>query len=209
MSKIERYLPNNQYQAAMNANAPSASNPFLTEADFNPATANFGLYTQTSSSTPVTNTIVETSLLDGGLGTLTVPANGFKAGDSFQAVLSGHISSRNNDTLTIRIKTQSGVLLAQTGTVTMPTCTNQHWDLKLNFTVRTIGVATVASIASTLLFTYTKNASNAFEGTNVSIINNTTFDTTVDNTLIVTAQWSAANTTNSIYSELFTLYKTY
>lgn len=209
MSKIERYLPNNQYQAAMNANAPSASNPFLTEADFNPATANFGLYTQTSSSTPVTNTIVETSLLDGGLGTLTVPANGFKAGDSFQAVLSGHISSRNNDTLTIRIKTQSGVLLAQTGTVTMPTCTNQHWDLKLNFTVRTIGVATVASIASTLLFTYTKNASNAFEGTNVSIINNTTFDTTVSNTLIVTAQWSAANTTNSIYSELFTLYKTY
>lgn len=209
MSKIERYLPNDQYQAAMNANAPSASNPFLTEADFNPATANFGLYTQTSSSTPVTNTIVETSLLDGGLGTLTVPANGFKAGDSFQAVFSGHISSRNNDTLTIRIKTQSGVLLAQTGAVTMPACTNQHWDLKLNFTIRTIGVATVASIASTLLFTYTKNASNAFEGTNVSIINNTTFDTTVSNTLIITAQWSAADTSNSIYSELFTLYKTY
>lgn len=33
MSKIERFLPNNQYQAAMNANAPSTANPFLTEAD--------------------------------------------------------------------------------------------------------------------------------------------------------------------------------
>jgi hypothetical protein len=36
MSKIERYLPNNQYQAAMNANAPSAVNPFLTELDLPP-----------------------------------------------------------------------------------------------------------------------------------------------------------------------------
>lgn len=36
MSKIERYLPNNQYQAAMNANTPSAVNPFLTELDLPP-----------------------------------------------------------------------------------------------------------------------------------------------------------------------------
>lgn len=32
-TRIGRDLPNNQYQAALNANAPSASNPFLTSAD--------------------------------------------------------------------------------------------------------------------------------------------------------------------------------
>jgi hypothetical protein len=31
---IDRNLPNNEYQAAVNANNPSASNPFLTETDF-------------------------------------------------------------------------------------------------------------------------------------------------------------------------------
>ena len=34
------------------------------------------LYTQTNSSTPVTATNVEGNLLDGGLGSLTIPANG-------------------------------------------------------------------------------------------------------------------------------------
>jgi hypothetical protein len=33
MSKIERFLPNNQYQAAMNAASPSSTNPFLTALD--------------------------------------------------------------------------------------------------------------------------------------------------------------------------------
>ena len=168
-----------------------------------------GLYAQTANSTPITNTTSELSLLDGGVGSLTVPANGFAVGDSFQANLSGHINSKNNDKIQIRIKTAAGVLLADTGQITMPSCTNQHWDLKINFTIRALGTATVASIASTAMFTYTKNASNAFEGENVSIINSTTFDTTVNNTLQITAQWNAADSLNSIYTELFTLFKTY
>lgn len=168
-----------------------------------------GLFAQTASSTPITNTTSELTLLDGGVGSLTVPANGFQVGDSFQANLSGHINSKNNDTIRIRVKTVAGVLLADTGVVTMPSCTNQHWDLKINFTIRALGAAGVASIASTAMFTYTKNASNAFEGENVSVINNTTFDTTVNNTLAITAQWGAADPLNSIYTELFTLFKTY
>ena len=91
----------------------------------------------------------------------------------------------------------------------MPQCTSQHWDLKINFTIRALGVAGVASIASTLLFTFTKDASISFEGENVSIVNNTTFDTTISNTLEITAQWGAADPLNSIYTELFTLHKTY
>jgi len=168
-----------------------------------------GLFAQTGDSIPITNTTSELTLLRNGVGSLTVPAKTFKPGDSFQANLSGHINSKNNDQIRIRIKTAAGVLLADTGAITMPSCTNQHWDLKINFTIRQDGGAGIASIASTVMFTYTKNASNAFEGENVSIVNSTTFDTLVSNTLEITAQWNAADPLNSIYTELFTLFKTY
>lgn len=166
------------------------------------------LYTQTNSSTPISNTVVETSLLDGGLGTLTVPANMFKVGDSFHAVLTGHISSINNHHLQIRIKCD-GIDLADTGVIVMPSCTNKHWKLDVHFTIREIGAAGIASIVSGGTFIYTKDASNAFEGVTFSKETNTGFDTTIDNTLEITAQWNTANAGDSIYSEIFTLNKTY
>lgn len=167
-----------------------------------------GLYTQTSTSIPVTGTISELSLLDGGVGSLTVPANGFQLGDSFLATLTGHLSSANNQTLRIRIKTDS-ILLADTGLITMPATTTKHWTLTVNFTIRALGTAGVASIASGGSFIYAKNASNAFEGSTFSVENNTTFNTTISNTLEITAQWGSTNATNSIYSEIFTLTKIY
>lgn len=173
-----------------------------------PGTSNFGLFTQTSSSTPVTNTTVETSLLDGGLGTLTVPANGFRVGDSFHAVLTGHVSSVNNHTLQIRIKTD-GVVLADTGSIIMSGSTNKHFKFEVDFIVRAIGGSGTARIATGGIFFYTKDASNSFEGTNFSTETFTGFDTTVANTLVITAQWGQINTGDIIYSELFTLTKTY
>lgn len=166
------------------------------------------LYTQTNSSTPVTNTLVETSLLDGGVGTLTVPANGFKVGDSFHAVATGHINSVNNHTLRIRIKSD-GIVLADTGVITMAASTAKHWKLEIEFIVRAIGASGVASIATGGAFFYTKDASNAFEGTNFSTETSTGFDTTISNTLAITAQWGTASAGDSIYSEIFTLNKTY
>jgi hypothetical protein len=168
----------------------------------------YGLYTQTASSTPVTNTTTETSLLDGGVGTLTVPANGFKVGNSFHAILTGYISSVNNHTLRIRIKTD-GIVLADTGVITMAGATGRHWKLEIYFTIRTLGASGVASIATGGTFMYTKNASTNFEGTNFSTETTTGFDTTISNTLSITAQWGQTNTGDSIYSEIFTLNKTY
>ena len=167
------------------------------------------LYTQTNSSIPVTATAVEGNLLDGGLGTLTIPANGFQVGDSLHGSLIGHLSCVGTATLQVRIKTASGILLADTGAMAMNAATNKHWKLDFNFTIRQLGAATVASIASGGLFSYTKNSGLNFEGVNFSIINNTTFDTTVLNTLVITAQWDTNNAGNSIYSELFTLFRTY
>jgi len=167
------------------------------------------LYTQTNSSVPVTATAVEGSLLDGGLGSLTIPANGFQVGDSFSGSIIGHLSCVGTATLQIRVKTASGILLADTGAMAMSAATSKHWKLDVNFTIRQLGAPTVASIASGGLFAYTKNSGLNFEGVNFSIINNTTFDTTIANTLVITAQWNTNNAGNSIFTEIFTLHKTY
>lgn len=174
----------------------------------NPLGYTRGLFAQTISSTPVTATITPGSLIGTGQGSLSVPANGFKIGDSFRANFEGHISAKNNDTIRIVVKT-GAVILADTGAIIVPNITNRHWTMWIDFTIRSTGGAGVAAIASGGQFTYLKDASNAFEGNAFSIINNTTFDTTVSNTLEVTAQWSSNSNLNSIYSEIFTLTKTY
>ena len=169
---------------------------------------NYGLFNQTGSSTPVTNTTSELTLLDGGVGTLEVPANGFKKGDAYKLIMTGHISSKNNDTLEIRIKAGS-TLLADTGVITMPQTTNKDFNLDINFSIFNTGSAGNASIASGGKFIYSKDASNAFEGINFSIINSSSFDTTISNTLAITAQWSAADPLNKIFSEIVTLNKAF
>jgi hypothetical protein len=167
-----------------------------------------GLFSQTVDGPTVTNTTVESSILGTGVGSLSVPAGAFKVGDSFHITVIGHLSSKNNDDLRIRVKSGS-VVLVDTGSVNMPGLTNQHFELNIDFTIRAIGAAGVASIASGGQLTYIKDASTAFEGVDFSVINNTTFDTTVLNTLTITAQWNAANPLNSIYTEIVTLTKTY
>jgi hypothetical protein len=169
---------------------------------------NYGLFTQTVSSTPITNTTTETSLISTGVGTLSVPANGFSIGDSFYAISTGHISAQNNNTLRFRVKA-NGVLLVDTGVLTLAGTTNKHYKLELFFTVRTLGGSGVASIVTGGNFTYIKDASTNFEGQLFSTETSTGFNTTIQNTLTVTAQWGAANVNNSIYSDIFTLNKTY
>ena len=173
-----------------------------------PASTNYGLFAQTVSSIPVTATVTESSLIGTGVGTLTVPVNSFKVGDSFHAKLIGHMSCVGSATLEIRVRSGS-TLLADTGVIALDTTTNKHWEINVYFTIRSLGVATVASVASGGLFSYIKNSGTNFEGANFSIINNTTFDTTVINTLNITAQWNTNNSGNSIYSELCILHKLY
>ena len=168
-----------------------------------------GLLSQTGNSTPVANTDIEGTLIDGGVGSLSVPANGFKVGDSFRVDMAGVMSAQNsNGSLTIRLKSGS-VNLGSSPALDMPGITNQVWVLNVNFTVRSIGPAGVASLVTIAQFHILKLASGTQQGFAWNQVNNTTFDTTTPNALNITAQWTAANTNNSIYSDIFTLYKTY
>lgn len=166
-----------------------------------------GLFSQTGDS-PNNNTILETTLVDGGVGSLTVPANSFAVGDSFSVVMGGKISCPNNSPVTIRIKSGS-VILATTGAITLPKITDKNWELEISFTIRQIGAAGIASIVTHGDFLYLRDSGSNFEGVTFSTTNNTTFNTTISNTLDITGQWSILNPAKVLYSEIFTLSKIY
>jgi hypothetical protein len=164
-----------------------------------------GLYSQTAQSVPVTTS---GSLIDGGVGTLMVPANGFQIGDSFNAYFSGQITSANNQQISITIMA-GAVTLASSGTITLPSTTNKNWELYITFTIRAIGSAGTASIATSGTFFFNKNASNAPESVGFFSQNNTTFSTTISTTLQVNVQWITVNPANTIHTDLFNLYRIY
>ena len=168
----------------------------------------YGLYAQTATGPNVTG-VTEQSVVGAGVGTLSVPANAFSIGDSFTCALDGAISSLSTATLQIRIKTLSGVVLADTGVIDMEAATAKTWLLSLYFTVRTLGGPGLASISSGGLFSYIRNGGSQFEGFVLSTVNSTTFDTTINNTLVVTAQWDSGSTSNSIQSYNFILQKVF
>jgi hypothetical protein len=199
-----------------------------------PSSINYGIFAQTAKSVPVTNTTQAQSLIyvnferrvdqDGGVtesmscmdpslryygsvGALSVPANSFRVGDSFHVNLSGYVSCSNNQAIGLRVMANGGATVLALAATTLATATNKFFDLVITFTVRAIGTAGVAKIATSGQFTYSKDASNSFEGTDFIYINEDTFDTTIDNTLDITAQWANASTSNSIHSEVFTLNK--
>ena len=176
--------------------------------DTNIPPKSYGLYAQTASG-PIVTGIAEQSVIGTGVGGLSVPANAFSIGDSFTAALDGIISCISSATIHIHVKTVAGAILADTGVVSLAAATNKAWLLNLYFTVRTLGGAGVASISSGGLFSYIRNGGAQFEGYVLSTINTTTFDTTVNNELVITVQFNTGNAGNTIQSYNFTLQKVY
>ena len=167
-------------------------------------------YSQTSASTPITNTTTETSLFNGAtsVGTLSVDRDVFQVGDSFHAKVGGFISNLNNTDAQIRVKSGS-VVLADSGIITLPSMTNKVFEIELDFTIRTIGGTGVASIITMGEINYVQNSGTSFEGYNFCVLNNTTFDTTIPNTLDITWTWATASASNSITTDIVNLRKTY
>lgn len=177
-------------------------------ASTNPYTPTGGLYVQTDTNVPVTPATSPGSIIGLGLGSLSVPANGFQVGDSFHVTMSCYINCANNQDFQIDVQT-NGNTLGTTGVITLPQITAGSLELEIDFTIIKLGTATNAEIVSAGVLTYIKDSSSAFEGATFSTRNNTTFDTTVLNTLDIKATWIGADPSNSIYTNLFVLSKTY
>jgi hypothetical protein len=91
----------------------------------------------------------------------------------------------------------------------MGACASSVWQLSINFTIRQTGGTGTASIVTLGVFHSTKQSNGTPLGFAFNTINSTTFDTTISNTLDVTAEWSSNSALNSIYSDIFILNKIY
>lgn len=169
-----------------------------------------GIYSQTTEGTDKTGTTYQSILSGTGVGSLSVPANGFAVGDTFHADLCGIMSGVNNDDILFEINAgPTSAVNLLSSTTTMKTTTDKVFTLKMKFVIRAIGAAGVASIATYSEFMYNDNATNKSETFVFYNENASTFDTTTANVLDIQVKYSSANGSNKSRSELFTIHKAY
>jgi len=170
-----------------------------------------GLSSGTSNSAILTASTAEQSILSATfVGARTAPANTFGVGDSFVAVLAGNFSAANGDTLTLRLKGGPlGTTVLSSIVVPLNNATGTYFELEIDFVVRATGAAGVGDIVANYDFSYNQASGGNFQGERKCEVNNTNFDTTVDNVLDITAQFSSASASNSIETLLSTLGKVY
>ena len=165
---------------------------------------NYGLFSQTVQGSTI-NTAPEQSIVGTGVGSLSIPANGFTVGDSFHAKLGGIINATGGggrSEIIVRIKA-GAVVLASTGVFDLDNATNQGWELELDFTITALGAT--GSISTNGDFVYTKD--NARDVYGYIFQDSQALDTTVSNTLDVTVEWNVINGGDDIYCANFVLQK--
>lgn len=151
------------------------------------------LFSQTASVT-VANTTTETSLTNGGSGSLTLPANFFIPGRTISLVMWGYHSSVANPNITVKVKFGSTVILT-TGAVASGNSTNTAVKLDCTITCRTVGATGTVFAQGT--YTEAGTGANIFDMTNTAT---TTIDTTASQTVDITVQWGTASASNTITS---------
>jgi hypothetical protein len=167
----------------------------------------YGLFTQTGTTANISG-VTEQSIIDGGLGTLSVGANQFQVGDTFHAEIKGHLSN-NNDFLQFRVKGDSVVLADSTSIQYNTSGDDTLFTLDIYFVIRQVGSASIASILTKGFLRTVKNSNFSVNGYSFESENNSTFDTTIANTLDITIQFDAADPQTYIYTDFFVLNKIY
>ena len=165
-----------------------------------------GSFAQTVQSA-IINTVGEQSIVGTGIGTLSVPSNTFKIGDSFHAKIGGVINATGGggrSEITFKIK-NGATILASSGVFDLDTAINEAWELELDFTINTIGAG--GTIATNGNFEFTKTNDRKLSGTVFQDVQS--IDTTIVSTLDITVEWNVLNVGDDIYSSNFVLYKTF
>jgi hypothetical protein len=167
----------------------------LTTSTINGLTTTGGVYMTTTNANLFTGT-TETSIFLGsvGVGSLTVPENGFKI-SSFHLNLSGTFNSINGDTLTVRLKngsTLGSLVIPLTGT------SGEFFECEIDFSIRVLGGLGVAQISTNFDWTNSDVSLTGWRGIRTVQVNSTQFSTLISNTLDVTVQFDTVNAGNSL-----------
>jgi len=153
------------------------------------------LFSQTEIKT-VSNTVSETALTGTGDGSLTIAANSWAAGDTMTVRASGTYGTNATlpGTLTLRLKW--GSPLTQTFTINLPdNQSGKTWSIESTLTRHSVGSGGTVSGGGFLLYAVTGELApwNAEDP-----IADETNDSTVTQTIALTAQFSLADSDNTI-----------
>jgi hypothetical protein len=165
----------------------------LTVQSVNNLTPSSGLFMITSNGPLISNTTDEINLIEGAslVGSNLVPAGTFEI-SSFHANYSGSFNSLNGRTLAIKVRS-NGTILASFPAIELTNAPGEFFEVELDFSIRSLGGPGIASISTNIDFTYGDQGATSWRGERACVVNSTTFDTTIDNQLVITAQFSDAN----------------
>lgn len=161
------------------------------------------IFTQTATKT-VGNTVTETTLTNTGTGSLTLAASSITSGTTYRVTARGYLSYTSG-TLIVRFKI-GGTTFAATPAAQFATATNTGFIMELLMTCYTTGssgtVWTQGHISPMKV-----NKSNP--DNLIAMVNTTTntINTTISNAIDVTAQWSIANSANTVTVTNLTIQK--
>ena len=174
-------------------------------ASINGLTPSGGVYSGISDGNVITQASGQSDLLPVSfVGSLNIPADGFKVGDAYHLVVAGIFPSENKgDDITIEIKQNGTSLGVLTLELKNPDATPSNFEVEADFIIRSVG--TTGSLASNIDFTFNEDVDSKFEGTRSTTI--TTIDTETASTLSVLASVNGAG--SSIQSRLAYLRKQY
>ena len=164
-----------------------------------------GLYSGISDGNIINQASGQSDLLPiSSIGSLDIPANGFKVGDAYHLVVAGTFpTEQKNDDITIEIKQNGTSLGILTLKLKNADVNPSNFEVEADFIIRSVGVT--GSLASNIDFTFNEDVDSKFEGTRSTTI--TTIDTTTASTLSVLA--TVTGTGSSIQSRLAYLRKQY
>ena len=161
------------------------------------------IFTQTATSTDVTNTTTPTTILSTGVGTKTLPANFFVAGKTVRLTIKGRISSDNASmTGTLDIKFGSTVV-ASTGSVDLLAFSDDYFEIVVDITCRTTGGSgTVAAIGRVLGARPPSTLGPPTQIISMTNSSTVTLDTTASQAIDAVITWGSADTDNHITTQV-------
>lgn len=148
------------------------------------------LFTQAAAVT-VANLDTETTLVSTGEGSLTIQKNSFSVGKTFKVKALGFYSTTGTPTITLKFKAGSTVLVNSGALATANNSSNAGFSFEALVTVYSLGASGTTYGQGVCI---QDNLAPQL-ATNTSTV---TLDTTANQALNVTAQWSAASASNTI-----------
>lgn len=156
-----------------------------------------GLYSESSGFSTASTSEINILGQGASSGSLSIPPNRFTALSMYSFKASGVLTGGTNDLFTLRAKSLTSipstvllgeimVTLQDNGLVDVP------WDIMIDFTIRSTGIAGIASLILSGAFRYNNN-NDVVRTFLRTIVLTTGFDTTLSNTLQLTFENDATN----------------